>query len=1713
MKGGSGSMDGVKFILDLIPGEEDFHYDNSGNLSQSIYIFRSILPFIGEKIRLFHTQEAFGKQMKNLLLAMKITMYLFIVLASVFLLLLATGEAKGRIITVDDDGGADHTRIQDAINASEDGDTIRVYGGTYHENVIVNKTLTIIGNGSSHVTLDGGNESSTILITSDSCNVSGLRLINSGYTTIYGGMEVASDNNRIFDNHCTGNRYGICLKNASYNIISGNNCSGNNYHGSNISNYRNSGIFIYAGSNNNSLNGNNFSKNGNSGIYISNSRDNELANNTLYSNEEHNIDLSDAPGSVLYGNRMIGSGITISGESLEDWNTHDINISNLVNGRPVFYYSNVCNSEGDSTVPSGAGQVIIANCTNIVVEDQNAEDGFAEIMVAYSSHIRLSNNSFPVPGEEEYGWDSIQFLLLHTSDSTISDNRGNIILIYSGNNSLENNNCSNITAGIALFFSHQNTLANNSCRDNEIWGIYLCESNNNTLDNNTCSGNDNGIFLEYCSHNMLTGNIITENVIGIKNRYSSNNTARYNTILNNTDYGIDASFDSSYAINAALNWWGSNFGPSPTQPERNPYGEGDRVTDNVVFDPWLGKNDRPDPGNLSTLYVLGVAPDGGDGSRERPFSSIRYALYHAQQGATIYVWEGLYRENVVVNKTVNLIGNGSAATIINGSGTGDAVTITANNVNIKGFRLENSANGWFDELAGIKILSDNNFVFDNSMTYSSYGIRVYGADNNSIENNSCYNNSYGILIYESDNNHLESNNCSYNYLIGIHIYRSHNNSVENSIYYRNPDRAITISYDSSNNTIKNTTCTGSDIGIRLFKNAHDNYILNNRIENGGTGISISYSKNNAIINNLCFNGKTGISLYDSSGNLIRNNTIDRHTYNGMRVNSHNNTITGNNIRNNSQSGIHFISSKYNVVTYNTIIGNRIGISTEHYVREYDIHHNSFYNNVEFGLYADEGTEAVVNAILNWWGNESGPHHPTGNPTGKGDNVSDMVEFVPWLTDIYEESPKTPTSLYVHAAAPHGGNGSLTSPFNTIQSAISAARAGVSLPRLTIFVWEGIYHENVVVNKTLSLIGNGSKESIIDGGDGGTVVLISANEVNMNGFGVTGSGGAWPNAGIRVEGSHTILFENECCDKTTGMDIRSDHNIVFNNVCTNNKDNGIFFRGENNSIFDNDCIHNDWYGIFFWGTDNTVFNNNCTDNQVGIHLQGYSLDVTSHNTVYNNDCSGNSECGIRILSHSHLNVIRDNNCSECGEDGIYSSTSNYNIIQNNTCMNNGRKGIFLHVSSYNEILGNTIFGNAIGIEVATQSSNNTAHENLIFDNSKYGMNANNNYRIIYDNNGSYHREYLIVNATHNWWGHESGPYHPVNNTDGKGDNVTDHVEFVPWLVREEEEKKLPDLLIFTFSIDPTSPVEGTTATLTAEIKNIGDADAENISVSFYDNADGRLTAFVYIGTVKIPQLPAGATYTVEVKWNTAGQLGFNLLWVTVDPDSEIPESNEENNEFTRSVHVVEAIESDEGLIPTPPLPLTAAVIGTVGVVAFFAIGNYEPWKFRLFSLLIPLYTRIKPKAIDDSEARGEILGYLRQNPGAHFSMIKKDLNFGNNKLTHHLDMLKKNKRIKSMDDGNKKRFYLMGHRIPGTLGVHKRIITILTRNPGLNQKKLAEKINMREKTVAHHLRDLTESGKVKIEKRGREKLCTIIEEVNIHPQPIIQESDSPRSPIN
>ena len=214
--------------------------------------------------------------------------------------------------------GCNFTTIQAAINAACPGDTIEVQSGTYAENVVVNKTLTLQGvdTGAGLPVVDAGGSGDAITISADGCTLKGFVARNSGIS----GIRITSDGNTISGNTATGNSAGISFYSSEGNIISGNTAT-NNYNG----------IFLYNSCSSNIISDNTVTNNYNGeGIYLgydcSNNTlsDNIVANNyygiTLYySCSSNTISGNTAIGNSLYGIHLYSSeGNTISGNTVTD---------------------------------------------------------------------------------------------------------------------------------------------------------------------------------------------------------------------------------------------------------------------------------------------------------------------------------------------------------------------------------------------------------------------------------------------------------------------------------------------------------------------------------------------------------------------------------------------------------------------------------------------------------------------------------------------------------------------------------------------------------------------------------------------------------------------------------------------------------------------------------------------------------------------------------------------------------------------------------------------------------------------------------------------------------------------------------------------------------------------------------------------------------------------------------------------------------------------------------------------------------------------------------------------------------------------------------------------------------------------------------------------------------------------------------------------------
>ncbi len=144
------------------------------------------------------------------------------------------GKAPNTIY-VDDDGIADYTSIQDAIDAAPDNYTIFVYSGVYEENIFINKNITLIGEDPKTTIINASHFGNVIHITKKGrATIQGFTLCNSGnsgYPRYNAGVKVESNGNNITGNIMKNNRCGIYADSSSHNNFSFNIFSNNSDYG------------------------------------------------------------------------------------------------------------------------------------------------------------------------------------------------------------------------------------------------------------------------------------------------------------------------------------------------------------------------------------------------------------------------------------------------------------------------------------------------------------------------------------------------------------------------------------------------------------------------------------------------------------------------------------------------------------------------------------------------------------------------------------------------------------------------------------------------------------------------------------------------------------------------------------------------------------------------------------------------------------------------------------------------------------------------------------------------------------------------------------------------------------------------------------------------------------------------------------------------------------------------------------------------------------------------------------------------------------------------------------------------------------------------------------------------------------------------------------------------------------------------------------------
>jgi parallel beta-helix repeat protein len=151
-------------------------------------------------------------------------------------------------------------------------------------------------------------------------------------------------------------------------------------------------------------------------------------------------------------------------------------------------------------------------------------------------------------------------------------------------------------------------------------------------------------------------------------------------------------------------------------------------------------------------------------------------------GQTIFVDAGTYYENVVVNKSISLVGAGSGSTIIDANGTGSAVEIS-NNVTLSGFTLRNAGDGI--QLDG----GENCYISDNQIINNTYGINlecsVASPTFSVITRNYITESNIGIYALEAYSTTITANTIANSSFMGIKLFASEYNTFFNNNFVNN----------------------------------------------------------------------------------------------------------------------------------------------------------------------------------------------------------------------------------------------------------------------------------------------------------------------------------------------------------------------------------------------------------------------------------------------------------------------------------------------------------------------------------------------------------------------------------------------------------------------------------------------------------------------------------------------------------------------------------------------------------------------------------------------------------------------------------------------------------------------------------------------------------------------------------------------------------------
>ncbi|MCK9356618.1 MAG: right-handed parallel beta-helix repeat-containing protein, partial [Dehalococcoidia bacterium] len=1197
---------------------------------------------------------------------------------------------------------------------------------------------TITGNGDGvYLYGDVGYDS---LLTVEDNTITG----NSDYGVYLSGV---NDRSRLdlLDNEMLGNRVGLYINdinNLSECRLEGNTISNNGegeYDDGVYVSYVHAGARLY-------LDDNDIQGNGGYGLEIGggvyDGADISLTDNDISDNLDSGVHISDVydgceclfQGNTISGNG--GSGVYVD-QSSDEYGSRFTVQDNTVSGNDVYglyfgsmsygaylgVFENTINDNGDEGIH-------VSNLTNgseCVVTDNTIDGNGYGVYVDYVSDgclLDIEDNTVTgsLSGTGIYCGDYFLNSELKVLGNTISDNAGIGLQVCAWTGSWDDS-----------LADSKATVRCNTVSGNTEWGISafiyrsLVDVSGNHVTGNGGGEGEGGIY--------VSGGYFQ--VVGV----------HQNSIAGNSDWGLLN--DGSDKLDATENWWGDDSGPY--QATTNAGGLGDEVSDDVDYADWLNSAPR-----LCAMYQPEVTTPTtftvGDGGED--YSSIQAAIDAADPGDIILVSPGTYSEDLYVDASLTVKSTGGAdVTVIEGTVSLDVdyelSTVVFGDVGAGFTVTSSSAEGvYVDSESWSQVTIQGNIVtgcWDHGIDVSAAGVRCFSSLS-ILDNAITDNGSRGInltLVKDFSSADIRRNTVSGNRMDGVYLY--------------------------------------SDSSVSVLNHSSAAIVDNEITDNGGEGVyCYSVSNNSSGLvqgNTISRNTVSGFEFYEVQCGCtldIVDNEMRDNEYSGIygdnislqsRASMSENTITGN-----KDYGIYLYAGPSEraslTVEENAITGNDDG---GFYIESYDVMYggylalldnaisgNGSYGVSVYGIY--EGGEGLISGNTITGNGSDGLHIAEGVTYGAAltvqeNTIEDNQGYGVFMDALESGGYLALLDNQVNRNQPYGFY---------IYDCYSGSEALIEGNTFTANDEYGLLVRNdVSCGSRMAVLRN----TFTDHMDSACAVapVNFGSSLDLRDNEATGGDAEGFDLSGYYEGSRGVISGNS----VTGA--------VGDGIYVQEVDYGCVLTVEENTFSGNgdigfDCSSGTGYGSYLELLDNVIEGNNSD----GLYI--YDIQDGAEAVIRGNTVSGNT-CGVNVqyMSVGGKLTVQDNDISGnsdiglwlCGvEDTLLDSEAG---VLGNTITGNGNWGIesnikhsLVDLSGCNGIEGNLGGIHILGPELALVTINN----NNISGNSNWGL----------LNDGA-----ETLDALDNWWGDATGPAH-LSNPAGLGDDVSDGVEYQPWLTQ-------------------------------------------------------------------------------------------------------------------------------------------------------------------------------------------------------------------------------------------------------------------------------------------------------------------------------------------